>query len=394
MEKGQYNELGISTRKKLVEKAFKDLIDNHFPFAFCNIVYDSLLKGFAITLKKDGSGSKPVYRVIYYLETGDASILEDDAEDAYAMAAGDAGASGLLTQHIMADTIDINKFNVDKEVILNAIKKGFKKVIALHRQHGIEVFCSGGETADLPIQQSSYTLNVGITARGPVKEVVTGETQVDDIIYGLASDGQAQWEKKPNSGIMANGLTLGASVLMHVDYSEKYPFLTHPKKPYQGKFYLHETPDELNGMSVGEAILSPTRQWAVVMKMIIEELKKTNSFHVLHGMTMNTGGGSTKILRLGEYIHYKKRMPVPPGIFQLIQREGGVEWKEMFEDFNSGVGVDVIGSPEGGYLEDALKKVSEKSGINVYELGKCTRSKNKKNTVYLETPYGNFHYFG
>ncbi len=389
----QYDALGISTQKEDAEKIFGEKLVSDFPFAFCIIKRDPLSPGLVYTLKMDGSGSKPVYRYIYYLETGDASILEGDAFDGLGMAAGDAGASGLLFHIVFADTIDINGFNVDKALIMCQLEKGFAKLRSLYDRFGILNDFSGGETADLPVQINSNVLNLAVMARGKEEEVIKGEIQDGDEIFGLASNGQAVWEDEENSGIQANGLTLAGNVLLHSEYAFQYPYLCHPKKMYQGRYKVVDTAEELDGLTVGKAILSPTRQWPIVFKLIIDKLKASNSLHFLHGMTMNTGGGGTKLLRLGEHIHYCKRMPTPPGIFQLIRKEGKVQWREMFEDFNCGIGVDVIGSPEGGILEKALEEVSADTNIKCYCLGKCTKSNKKKNTLSLETPYGDFRWW-
>lgn len=391
-KKSAYGEMGVDTQKGAIGKKFSDIIANDFPYAFCNIVIEPDT-GLAKTSKFDGTGSKPTQRCLVYLETGDPRIFEGDAEDCYVMIAGDASMSGLVWEHTLGDIIDINKFNVPKAQVVDAISKGFKRVVGLHQEYGFNVQFLGGETADLASQTSSYILNGLMTARGKASEVIDGITMSGDQIWGLSSTGQSIWEYAPNSGLMCNGVTAACGVTMWEGYNEKYPWLRHEKQKYRGRFKVGEKVDGLE-MPVSDALLSPTRQWAIVIRMLIEELKENKALPFLHGITMNTGGGATKCLRLGDKIRYIKNMPKPPALFQLIKQEGNISWEEMFEDFNCGVGVDIIGSGEGGHLNSAIKTVAEKVGIDAFLLGVCVKASGEKNEVILETPYGIFNDYG
>jgi len=394
MAKSKYEELGVSTQKPSVEAAFGKSTDTDFPYAFCKLIIDPDNPNLVIAQKNDGSGSKPVVRIIYFMETDNIEIMQGDPFDVYAMCAGDAAASGQVMRHIFTDTININKFNVPKAEILKQMDIGFVKVMELHRKYGIWVKFLGGETADLPIQTGSMITDGSLHARGKISQVISGEVRHGDVIFGLASDGKAVWENELNSGIMSNGLTLTGHVLLHSDYNQLYPYLVHPKKPFQGRFYVKDGHNWLGDLTIGRAMLSPTRQWAIVIKMLIDELVSAEAFHLLHGITMNTGGAATKLLRLGQNIHYIKNMPRPPGIFQLIKYQGNIAWREMFEDYNCGVGIDIIGSPEGGMLERCIYSVASKAGIIPYPLGICKKSIKKKNTLLLKTFYGDYFYKG
>ncbi len=66
-------------------------------------------------------------------------------------------------------------------------------------------------------------------------------------------------------------------------------------------------------------------------------------------MVHNTGGGQTKCLRLGRSIRYvKDNLPEPDPIFRLIQGEAKVGWREMYQDFNMGIGFEFIVDSGGG----------------------------------------------
>jgi phosphoribosylaminoimidazole (AIR) synthetase len=396
--KSQYAALGVDAVKEIVEASFKGIIDNEFPHAFCNIYRDPNNSEIACTLKMDGDGSKMVIRCLHYLQTGDATVFGGAMYDAMAMVAGDAGASNLLGAFELADTIDVNSLNIPKSVLLAELSKALAEIIALHRAWGINFIMSGGETADLPIQVNSAVTNFALRASGPYHEVIAGNVQPGDAIFGFASGGRAVFENEDASDIMSNGYTLANNVLLHGSNFRDYPFLQHPAKKNRGQFLMNDDmfmanrmmPGVYGGKTIGQILTAKTRQWAIVQKVLVEELKKQQALHLLHGMTLNSGGGPTKCLRLGQNIRYVKSMPSPPRIFKLIQGESRAEWSEMFLDFNCGVGMDIVGSPKDGILEDSVKTVSEKLHIAFFNLGKCSSSQKSENEVLLETEYGDF----
>ncbi|MCA9364341.1 MAG: hypothetical protein KC736_00390 [Candidatus Moranbacteria bacterium] len=84
-------------------------------------------------------------------------------------------------------------------------------------------------------------------------------------------------------------------------------------------------------------------------------------------------------------------IPKPPPLFQLIQDEAGISWREMVKNYNCGIGLVVIGSPEGGMLQGAVEAVSRESNVGCLTLGECWESSNKENHVVIETPFGSFY---
>jgi phosphoribosylformylglycinamidine cyclo-ligase len=205
------------------------------------------------------------------------------------------------------------------------------------------------------------------------------------------SDGRAFWEDADNSGLMANGQTMARYKTMHEMYSRKYPFLCRSGRQFEGRFLINHVPKGL-GMSVDHALLSPTRQWAIVIKMLVDELKARKAFHLLHGISMNTGGGATKVLNLGEGIWFDKTMPTPSPIFRLIQQEANESWEGMYPTFNMGVGLDIVGSPKGGALYQAIRAVSRKSRVRSLKLGKCRCARDGRNHIRLKSEFGTFYY--
>lgn len=392
-KKSKYAELGVDAGKTSVRKIFGKYVVNHFPQAFVNIVIDPFDPDIVFTQHMDGDGSKFVQRLLVYLETGDIGVIGGAVDDAFEMNMGDIAASGFVGGTItVTDVINIKNIEklVPKDLILEQVAIRFEELINLYRQFGFNIVFLGGETADLPDQVRSVVFDVALHARTKKSDIITGETFPGDKIWGFASDGQAKWEQGKNSGIMSNGLTLARTSLMWEGYTEKYPFLVREGGQYQGKYLVGEMSDHLD-MPVSDAVMSPTRLWSIVIKIIIDKLRSRKALYLLHGVSMNTGGGATKIGHVGKGIVYKKKMPNPPGIFQLIHRESGEKWKDMFKGFNCGVGIDLVGK-DSPIIEDVLKEVSEENGIACYELGVCEKKPGLNNRVELDTSNGKFEY--
>jgi phosphoribosylaminoimidazole (AIR) synthetase len=83
-------------------------------------------------------------------------------------------------------------------------------------------------------------------------------------------------------------------------------------------------------------------------------------------------------------------MPKFPPIFELIMQEGSVSPKEMLEDFNCGIGVELIGSGEEGILAMAIHYACQKTAIKYHLLGHCESYHDPKNQTVISTDYGEF----
>jgi phosphoribosylformylglycinamidine cyclo-ligase len=139
---------------------------------------------------------------------------------------------------------------------------------------------------------------------------------------------------------MCNGVTLARHVLMSSEYTRRYPELGGGRG-YRGRFRFDDYSDEL-GMTVGEALLSPTRLFSPVVLRILKRVGEG-----VRAMVHNTGGGLTKSLRVGRNVVYvKDSLPEPDPLFLLVQREGRGEWREMYQVFNMGVGFELVVDPE------------------------------------------------
>lgn len=397
-----YRQLGIDPRKSSVREIFGKIVTNHFPGAFVNIERDPDFPGYAFTKHPDGDGSKFVQRLLHIEETGDTSIIRGAVDDAFEMNLGDIAASGFVSGKIvLTQIIDINPFKIDKERVMKEIALRVAELLAFYEENGFDLtlklpqnyFFLGGETADLPNQVSSVVYNADVYARTKEENLITGgDIRPGDRIYGLASFGQASWEEEFNHGLMSNGATQARLYLMSDEYNEKYPHLVGYGKPYRGRYLVTDPFPENPNINISEAILSPTRNWSLVIKLLIDKLKKRGLFDKLHGISMNTGGGATKVGHLGRRITYYKQMPEPPDLFQTIKFESNDRWDYMFESFNCGIGIDIIGDDDPGF-EEVLKEVQQETRIQLFNLGVCEPNPDpEKNKVILDTPYGTFEY--
>lgn len=389
MKQSKYEELGVDPGKEKVREIFSRIVANDFPGAFVNIIRDPFHPGEVATLHMDGDGSKMVQRLLMLEITKDSKVISGAVNDALEMNLGDIAASGFVSGLILVgDVINLNRFNVPKDLIMEQIAIRFEELMVVYKKYGFKIFFMGGETADLPDQVQSAVFDVGVSARAMEKDIIIGNVQPGDIIWGFASDGQAVWENEPNSGLMSNFLTLARIATMWSGYTKRYPHLIRSGGAYRGQFHVGDT-DLLTGMAVDRALISPTRHWAILIKIFLDKLKERGQMHLLHGISMNTGGGATKISHVGKGIFYAKEMPIPPPIFQIIQRESGEVWRDMFKGANCGVGLDVVGDEK---LSDVLHEVREETGVALYKLGDCGVWEGEGNKVKLETPYGTFDY--
>ena len=379
----RYRELGVDVSKPGVER-FKGGIDDLFPGAFCVVYRDPSDTSMGLILHTDSAGSKPIQAYLMYKETGEAFWLRGLAQDALAMNINDILCVGAEPVSFV-DYVAYNPLNIDRVEMLTALADGFaecKKVLA---DEGSPIAFAGGETADLP--DLLRTLDVCVTIHGRVKlnKVISGEAvKPGDVIIGLRSGGKTRFEKRVNSGIMSNGHTLARTSLLSPSYLEKYPEISHPSKGrYTGRFRLYDTPPGLDE-SVGEALLHPTRLFSPIASAILKDVGEG-----VHGMVHNTGGGQTKCLRLGRNIRYvKDNLPEPDPVFQLIKGESGVEWREMYQDFNMGVGFEI--TVDQRHVERVLH-VTEGFGVGAQVIGRCEKSSGK-NLLEIRSPYGDFRF--
>jgi phosphoribosylformylglycinamidine cyclo-ligase len=222
--------------------------------------------------------------------------------------------------------------------------------------------------------------------RAKKDKLITGERiEPGNLIIGLRSGGRTRYEKTLNSGIMCNGITLARRCLMNSDYMTRYPEITGTSKGYQGRFQVSD-PIEDSDMTIGEVIASPTRIFAPVILRILREFGNG-----ITGLVHNTQGGLTKSLKLGRNLKYvKNHLPDPDPIFPLIQAESGESWREMYRDFNMGVGFEVVAERE---ATDGIIQISEDLGVGARVIGQVADGP-EWTQVIIESSLGTIKYEG
>jgi len=379
----EYARLGVDVRKKGIE-AFKEVTDNLFPNAFCVVTRDPQNPGRGVVLHTDGAGSKPIQSYTHWRETGMVEAFKGLAQDVLAMNLDDILCVGAKPISFV-DYIALNSFRLPREEVLKSISQGFKEALEALRREEVTLSFSGGETADLPDQVGTLDISATIYGSVDLEEVIDGSRiKEGDLILGLRSGGRCRYEEGWNSGIMCNGITLARHCLLRREYQERYPEISHPRgKGYYGRYAIDDYLEEL-GMTVGEAILSPTRIYTPILVKLIEKFGGSIS-----ALIHNTGSGQTKCLRVGRNIHYiKDDLLEPDPIFPLIQREAGESWRAMYTIYNMGVGFEVIIDRE--VAEEALDVV-ESYGVEAKIIGRCEEGRGR-NTLTIKTPHGTFHY--
>jgi len=379
----KYAEAGVDVKKRGIE-VFKKTIHNLFPEAFCVVTEDPDLPGYGLVTHADEAGSKPVQAYLHWKETGDFNWFKGLAQDVLAMNLDDIICVGAKPINFV-DYVALNPFKIPKTNLLSVLNSGFKECLETLESHGIRILFSGGETGELPDQIRTLDISGTMNGRVELSKAITGvDIKPRDLIIGLRSGGKTKYEAKENSGIMCNGLTLARLCLMSKDYQEKYPEIVDGEgRGYYGRYKFDQYLDNL-GMTVGEALVSPTRFFAPVVLKILEKYESSVS-----GLVHNTGGGQTKCLRIGRNVHYVKDdlVKMDP-IFNLIQTESREKWKDMFENYNMGIGFEIIANPEDA--EDMVD-VSESFGLEAKIIGRCEKS-DGKNKLTIKSPQGKFQY--
>jgi phosphoribosylformylglycinamidine cyclo-ligase len=108
----------------------------------------------------------------------------------------------------------------------------------------------------------------------------------------------------------------------------------------------------------------------------------------IHGMVHCSGGTQTKILHFVNNVHVVKDhlFPIPP-LFELIQKESGTDFKEMYQVFNMGHRMELYVSPERAV---EIIQISESFGIPAQIVGHVEAFSGKKLTI--RSSFGEFIY--
>lgn len=388
MSNERYNQRGVSASKEDVHQAIKNLDKGLFPKAFCKIVPDTLAgdADYCTIMHADGAGTKSSLAYIYWRETGDLSVWKGIAQDAIIMNIDDLLCVGATGPILLSSTIGRNKNLIPGEVI-STIINGTEEVLNMLRLHGMEIYSTGGETADVGDLVRTIIVDSTVTARMKRKEVIDNASiQAGDVIVGLASYGQASYESEYNGGMGSNGLTSARHDVFAHEYASKYPESFDKAVPenlvYSGKY---KVTDEIHGapVNMGKLVLSPTRTYAPVMIEILKNLRSQ-----IHGIVHCSGGAQTKVLHFIDDLHViKDNLFDIPTLFKFIQEASGTDWQEMYKVFNMGHRMEIY-LPE--KFANEIISISKSFGIDAQIIGRVESAATKQ--VTLRTPHGRFIY--
>ena len=389
MIEDRYRLRGVSSQKEDVHKAIKNIDKGLFPKAFCKIVPDYLTgsEEHCLVMHADGAGTKSSLAYAYWKETGDLSVWKGIAQDALIMNIDDLLCVGVIDNIMLSSTIGRNKNRIPAEV-LSAIINGSEELLAELSSFGVTIHSTGGETADVGDLVQTIIVDSTVIARIKRSEVINNANiKPGDVIVGLSSFGKATYEKQYNGGMGSNGLTSARHDVFNKKLKEKYPETFDATVPselvYSGTKNLTD-PSNNTHLDVGKLVLSPTRTYAPIIKKIFEIMDRSS----IHGMVHCSGGAQTKILHFIDEFHVVKDnlFPVPP-LFELIQKESGTSWKEMYEVFNMGHRMELYVSAE--YAEKIIE-ISTSFDVEAQIVGRVLASSKKALTI--KTEKGKFEY--
>ena len=384
----RYNQRGVSASKEDVHNAIKNIDKGIFPKAFCKIIPDYLggQKSYCNIMHADGAGTKSSLAYMYWKETGDLSVWKGIAQDALIMNIDDLLCVGAVDNILLSSTIGRNKKLIPGEVIA-AIINGTEELIEEYRKLGVNIYSTGGETADVGDLVRTIIVDSTVTCRMKRSDVISNDRiKAGDVIVGLSSYGQSSYETEYNGGMGSNGLTSARHDVFAKYLAKKYPESYDNSVPeelvYSGGLKLT---DEVEGspINAGKLVLSPTRTYAPVVKKLLDVLRPD-----IHGMVHCSGGAQTKVLHFVDKVRVVKDnlFPVPP-LFKTIQEQSGTDWAEMYKVFNMGHRLEVYLSPE--HAEKVIA-ISESFGIPAQIVGRIEESDQKE--LIIKSEFGEFKY--
>ena len=376
----RYKLRGVSSQKEDVHNAIKNLDKGLFPKAFCKIVPDFLTdsEDYCLVMHADGAGTKSSLAYAYWRETGDLSVWKGIAQDALIMNIDDLLCVGVTNDILLSSTIGRNKNKIPAEV-LAAVINGTEELLTNLAQLGVKIHSTGGETADVGDLVKTIIVDSTVIARIKRNEVIDNSNiQAGDVIVGLASFGQATYEDQYNGGMGSNGLTSARHDVFDAAIKKKYPETFDNELPddltYSGSKSLTDPTDTV--LDVGKLVLSPTRTYAPVIKTILETMDRS----MIHGMVHCSGGAQTKILHFVDNLHIiKDNLFVCPPLFEMIQKESGTSWREMYEVFNMGHRMEIYLSESHAHK---VIEIAKSFNIEAIVVGRVEAADEKKLTIH------------
>ena len=385
----RYKLRGVSSDKEDVHNAIKNHDKGLYPKAFCKILPDLISNSddHALIIHSDGAGTKSSLAYIYWKETGDISVWKNIAQDSIVMNLDDVACVGAIDNIVISSTIGRNKNKIPGEVISNIIS-GTDEILKFYRGLGINIHSGGGETADVGDLVRTIIVDSCMTVRIKKSQIIDNSNiKAGNVIVGLSSSGTSSYDKEYNSGIGSNGLTSARHDVLSHYIKEKYPESYDNDLPselaYCGSKNLTDKLEGFN-IDIGKMLLSPTRSYAPLLKLIFDEIGRNK----INGIIHCTGGGQTKILHFIDNLHILKNnlFEIPP-IFKLIMNESKTDPKEMYKVFNMGHRMEIYLDPENA---SKVIDISKSVGIDAKIIGEVIESDHKK--LSIQSELGNFDY--
>jgi phosphoribosylformylglycinamidine cyclo-ligase len=390
MSDNRYQQRGVSAGKEDVHKAISKLDKGLFPKAFCKVVPDYLTgdPNYCVVMHADGAGTKSSLAYAYWKQTGDISVWRGIAQDALIMNIDDLLCVGATGPILVSSTIGRNKLLIPGEV-LAAIINGTEELLEELRGYGIDIYSTGGETADVGDLVRTIIVDSTVVCRMPRNKVISNDgIRPGDVIVGLASFGQASYETEYNGGMGSNGLTSARHDVFHHSLADAFPETFDSSLPkdlvYSGSKHLTDAV-EGSPLDAGKLVLSATRTYAPVIKAILDA-----HHNDIHGMVHCSGGAQTKVLHFIDNLHViKDNLFATPPLFKMIQAESETPWQEMYKVFNMGHRMEVYVSEE---LAPEIIRISEQFGIAAQVVGRVESADHKR--VTISSQHGEFTYLG
>ena len=385
----RYKLRGVSSDKEDVHNAIKNHDKGLYPKAFCKILPDLISNSddHALIIHSDGAGTKSSLAYIYWKETGDTSVWKNIAQDSIVMNLDDVACVGAIDNIVISSTIGRNKNKIPGEVISNIIS-GTDEILNFYRGLGINIHSGGGETADVGDLVRTIIVDSCMTVRIKKSQIIDNSNiKAGNVIVGLSSSGTSSYDKEYNSGIGSNGLTSARHDVLSHYIKEKYPESYDNDLPselaYCGSKNLTDKLEGFN-IDIGKMLLSPTRSYAPLLKLIFDEIGRNK----INGIIHCTGGGQTKILHFIDNLHIIKNnlFEIPP-IFKLIMNESNTDPKEMYKVFNMGHRMEIYLDPENA---SQVIDISKSVGIDAKIIGEVIESDVKR--LSIQSELGNFDY--
>ena len=392
-DEGRYAARGVSASKGEVHAVVDGLDRGLFPGAFCKLTEDVLTGDPARcnVTHADGAGTKALLAYLWWKETGDASAFRGVAQDSVVMNVDDLLCVGAVDGILLSSTVNRNARRIPGEILRHLIE-GTEACLARLRDAGLGIRSGGGETAD--VGDLTPTLTVDSNAAAVLRRdavVDAGRIRPGLAIVGVASHGACGWEDGENSGVGSNGLTSARHELLSRHHAEAYPETFDATTPRELVYCgPHRLTDPLPGssLSVGRALLSPTRSYAPVVVSLLKALGPSR----IAGLVHCSGGGQTKCLRFGRGVHFIKDnlFPVPP-IFAEIARCSGTSPSEMHQVYNMGHRLEIYLEP--GLVPEVMQIIdSHKVEARLVGRTEASKAAGQANHITIRTSGGELAY--